>query len=247
MPDGRAHEARSHTGKRRRMTAGTTRTAQYYPEIFNVRDIAHAKKIILTEEGPGAGTDDRWAIETPYVMELIGAAFALRPEMVVLDYGCGIGRLAKAMIEASGCCVIGVDISASMRALAASYVGSERFLALAPAQFDALVGAGLRVQAAISVWVLQHCFAPADDIARIGRGLAAEAPLFVLNMPKRAVPAVITGEPADKGFVWAPDSVDVAALLRAAFDVAAEGEPDKARTPNMADAGAYWMNLRPRG
>ena len=69
----------------------------------------------------------------------------------------------------------------------------------------------------------------------------------MLNMPKRAVPAVITGEPADKGFVWAPDSVDVAALLRAAFDVAAEGEPDKARTPNMADAGAYWMNLRPRG
>ena len=29
----------------------------------------------------------------------------------VLDYGCGVGRLAKVMIEHYGCRVVGVDIS----------------------------------------------------------------------------------------------------------------------------------------
>ena len=63
MPDGRAQspvahrETTSHDGRDDQDGAVLSR-------IFNVRDIAHAKKIILTEEGPGAGTDDRWAIET---------------------------------------------------------------------------------------------------------------------------------------------------------------------------------------
>jgi len=218
--------------------------AHYYPGIFNVPDEAGAKAIILTPEGPGADTDTRWAHETPYVLELISQAFTPDSETVVLDYGCGIGRLAKAMIEAFGCSVIGVDISPQMRRLAEGYVGSDRFVVLSPGQFDRMVSSGLRVSAAISVWVLQHCFAPADDIARIRRGLAEGGDCFVLNMPVRAVPAVRDAETDTPSFVWAADSVDVAALLRADFTVVAEGEPDRARTPNMADVGAYWMNLR---
>ena len=220
--------------------------AKYFPEVFDAPDMERAKKIILTQEGPGADTATRWALETPYVMELIGGAFAPRPEMLVLDYGCGVGRLAKAMIEASGCGVVGVDISPNMRKLAAEYVASDKFIALSPEQFDVLVGAGLRVHAAISVWVLQHCFAPAHDIARIGRGLGPDGCGFVLNMPKRAVPALLDDAPAGGAFVWAYDNVDVANLLRAAFHVAAEGVPDPSRTPNMADAGAYWMSFRQR-
>jgi len=220
--------------------------ALYYPEVFDVSGLDHAKQIILTEEGPGADTETRWARETPYVMELLGGAFPLRADLLVLDYGCGIGRIAKAMIEASGCSVIGVDISASMRKLAGDYVGSDRFTAVSPDQFDVLVAAGLRVQAAIAVWVLQHCFAPAADIARIAGGLAAGGVGFVLNMPKRAVPAVVEETAEYRKFIWAQDQTDVAALLRGSFDVTAEGVPDTTRTPNMADAGAYWMNFRRR-
>ena len=53
-------------------------------------------------------------------------ALAPNSDMVVLDYGCGVGRLAKAMIEAKGCAVIGLDISARMRTLAQDYVASDR-------------------------------------------------------------------------------------------------------------------------
>jgi len=217
--------------------------ALYYPEIFNVADIGAAKDVILTNEGPGADTETRWAIETPYVMSLIAAALAPNPGTLVLDYGCGIGRMAKAMIDSTGCSVIGLDISPNMRALANDYVASDRFTALSPRQFDRLVASGLRVDAAISVWVLQHCFAPADDIARIHSGLTAGGRCFILNMPKRAVPARLTETP-ENTFDWLSDGVDVKALLRGAFQVEAEGEPDMAGLPNMADAGAYWMRLR---
>ena len=225
------------------MTEVPAVTARYFPEIFNVKDLPHARDVILTGEGSGADTDTRWERETPYVLELVREQVALGPRTLVLDYGCGIGRIAKAMIEATGCAVIGVDISPGMRALAVDYVASDRFVVVSPGQYDLLVGAGLRVQAAIAIWVLQHCFAPADDIARIGRGLGADGRLFVLNMPKRAVPAVRDG----KSFFWAWDGIDVGALLRSAFNVEAAGSPDAARTPNMADAGAFWMALRPSG
>jgi SAM-dependent methyltransferase len=214
---------------------------QYHPQVFDADDVQRAKEIILTSEGPGADTDRRWEIETPYVIELMSKRFILLPETVVLDYGCGIGRIAKAMIEAFGCSVIGVDISRNMRRLAEDYVDSERFVAVAPTQFDTMVRAGLRVQAAIAIWVLQHCLVPVEDIACIKRSVLANGRVFVLNMPKRAVPAKVA---ENNQFVWVPDDVDVAALLRSAFTVQAEGVPDKLRTPNMADVGAYWMDLK---
>jgi ubiquinone/menaquinone biosynthesis C-methylase UbiE len=221
--------------------------ATYYPEIFNTGNMKSAKGIILTDEGPSADTDTRWALETPYVMELVSQAFGLRSDMLVLDYGCGIGRMAKAMIDASGCSVIGVDISPNMRVLAGDYVRSDRFLAVSPGQFDILVAGGLRVNAAIAVWVLQHCLVPSDDITRIQRGLVPGGDAFVLNMPKRAIPAVVENQQTEsKHFIWANDEIDVAALLRAVFHVEAEGEPDKSRAPNMGDVGAFWMNLRQR-
>jgi hypothetical protein len=83
---------------------------RYFPEVFNAGTVRAAKAIIMTDEGPGADSETRWAVETPYVLELISHAFSLRPNLLMLDYGCGIGRLAKSMIEASGCSVIGVDI-----------------------------------------------------------------------------------------------------------------------------------------
>ena len=76
------------------------------------------------------------------------------------------------------------------------------------------------------------------------RGLAADGTAFILNMPKRAIPAVLDVSDDKKKFAWASDSIDVAALLRGAFKVEAEGSPQTPDVPNMADAGAFWMKLR---
>jgi len=217
--------------------------ATYYPQVFDAADEAAARAIILTDEGEGADTETRWARETPYLLELVRAHIRLGPESLVLDYGCGIGRMARALIAATGCRVVGVDISARMRALAVEHVADERFMAVAPAQLDGLVAHGLRADAALAVWVLQHCLAPAEDIARLRAALAPGGRLFVLNMPGRAVPAVQEAG-GEARFVWAADGIDVAALLRARFAVEAAGEPDMARVPRMSSIGAYWMVLR---
>jgi ubiquinone/menaquinone biosynthesis C-methylase UbiE len=222
-------------------------SAVYYPGVFDTPSIEDAKAIILTPEGEEASTAVRWEKETPYVLELINGALTLTPDMVVLDYGCGIGRMSKAMIDASGCSVIGVDISADMRRLARDYVASDRFVAVSPAECDVLIRGGLTVHAAIAVWVLQHCLVPGDDIARINRVMAADGRVFVLNMPKRAVPAVVQNGSNAWSFIWAADTIDVGRALTQIFDTVADGEPDKSRTPNMAgDVGAYWMVLRSR-
>ena len=217
--------------------------AVYYPQVFDAADEAAARAIILTDEGEGADTATRWERETPYLVGLVRENIRLGPESLMLDYGCGIGRMAKALIAATGCRVVGVDISARMRTLAAEHVADERFLAVSPAQLDGLVQHGLRADAALAVWVLQHCLAPAEDIDRLGRALAPQGRMFVLNMPGRAVPAA-QGEAGAARFVWAADGIDVAALLRKRFAVEAAGEPDMSRVPRMSSIGAYWMVLR---
>jgi 2-polyprenyl-3-methyl-5-hydroxy-6-metoxy-1,4-benzoquinol methylase len=170
---------------------GSTQRLRYFPEVYNVADEQSARQIILTNDGEGADTAARWAAETPYLIELFQSMLNLRRDSLVLDYGCGIGRLSKAIAEAFGCSVIGLDASANMRKLTLHYVGSDRFTTVSPTQFDTLVVSGLRVHAAIAVWVLQHCFSPSDDIARIRHGLIPAGSCWVLNhvatrAPRRA-------------------------------------------------------------
>lgn len=220
--------------------------ALYHPSVFEASNIEEAKAIILTDEGRDGNVAAGWELETPYVLDLIDQAFALRSDMTVLDHGCGIGRMARPMIERSGCQVVGVDTSQAMRRLATEYVQPDRFLAMSPQQFDGLVRAGLRVDAAISIWVLQHCFDPAAEVERFRRSLTGNGRVFMLNMPIRAVPVVCSPYTNNSGFTWASNGLDVAGLLRENFNVSAEGTLDMSRVPHVGDAGAFWMDLRLR-
>jgi SAM-dependent methyltransferase len=155
----------------------------------------------------------------------------------VIDYGCGIGRLAKEMIERFGCTVIGVDISANMRGLAASYVGSDRFFACAPEMLDQLVARGIRADAAISIWVLQHCFAPAQDIERLRESLIHGGRLLVVNNRARAVPTLEAA--------WVHDGIDIRQLLESRFKPRAQGTLDPAHvTQTVTDFSFFGTYAR---
>ncbi len=208
------------------------REATYSPAVFNVGDVEQAKRIILTTEGK-LTTDQRWRTETPYLLSLIENSIPLNADSLVLDYGCGIGRMAKALIERFGCRVVGVDISHSMRALAASYVGSDRFLACAP---EALEWLGINFDAAMAIWVLQHCYRVETDIGRIHGALCPDGRLFVVNDCKRIVPTREHG--------WANDGKDVRGLLTESFGDVAGGALDPDRVGDCIASVSYWATVQ---
>jgi SAM-dependent methyltransferase len=206
----------------------------YDPHVFDVATIGDAMRIILTPED--STTEHRWATETPYLANLISRCFSLSDKSLVLDYGCGIGRLAKELIARHGCSVVGVDISASMRSIAVAYVGSDRFFACPPGMLELLTGRGVAFDLALSVWVLQHCVNVRDDIARITRALAPDGSLFVVNQRSRAVPTVELG--------WVDDGVDIYALLKEGFRQRSRGSLPAEHTTKTVSRFASWAAFR---
>jgi cyclopropane fatty-acyl-phospholipid synthase-like methyltransferase len=207
--------------------------ATYNPAVFDVADEAQAKSIILTPEG--STTEERWRVETSYLIKLIAETIKLRPGMTLLDYGCGIGRMAKELIDRHDCRVVGLDISSSMRALAATYVNSDRFCACSPAMLAALVAGGLRFDGAISIWVLQHCLRPADDIGMLRHALKPDAPLFIVNNLHRAVPTIEQG--------WASDGLDIKGMLGAQFVLQREGRIPQSVSSQIIAELTFWATF----
>ena len=184
-------------------------TREYRPDVFDAPDLQAAKAIILTPED-GLSTEQRWQTETAYLAGVIGKALSLDASKLVLDYGCGIGRVSKALIEQHGCRVLGVDISTAMRGLAPGYVGNDAFSTLSPTVLRAMTANGMKADCGMAIWVLQHCPAVRDDIALIKSVLKKNGLFFVLNNNTAAVPS-------DKG--WVNDGTDVRAILEQEFTV----------------------------
>ena len=131
----------------------------YYKDMFKVQDLEQAKNIILTEEQQGGDYRQRWERETEYMKTLFAGGLGDLNGKTVLDFGCGIGRLSKALLEQYDCRVLGVDISPDMRRMAAEYVNSDRFSVISYEMFCALAErGGLKADCAIAVYVLQHVF-----------------------------------------------------------------------------------------
>lgn len=212
-------------------------TPTYNPDVFNVRDIPQAMRIILTAED--STTEARWQTETPHVCDMIAGAIDLKPGAFVLDYGCGIGRIAKELIARRGCHVIGVDISPTMRTLSVIYTESDRFAAITPEMLAAMSERGFRFDAAIAIWVLQHCPSPTHDIARLRAALAPAGRLFVLNMTNRSVPTREVG--------WLDDKLDIRAILTREFDLVDHGRLAPEKTTDQIMRGTFWASFAQRG
>src|SRR5262245_36124886 len=126
--------------------------ASYAPQIFDVKTLEQAKGIILTQASE-LSTEQRWQLETPYLENLILTNINLNSESLVLDFGCGVGRMAKELILSTDCRVVGVDTSTSMLGLGVAYVGHDHYLACHPGMLDFL---DLKFDLALSIWALQH-------------------------------------------------------------------------------------------
>lgn len=201
----------------------------YDPSRYiDIENVDEAVDIIVTGT-EGMTSQQRWNDETPALMRIMEKH--IDPRSRVLDYGCGIGRLAKPLIEKLKCEVVGVDISPNMRALAASLVNSPNFFVLDPAMFHTIRLDSF--DAAIAIWALQHCIDLKEAIDRISDSLMTGGNLIVVNDKGRCLP-IENGE-------WADDGQDIEKMIVAAgFSEVEQGQLDESVAPGWMQQGTFW-------
>ena len=205
------------------MACSTRRSVQVASSsIFDVGTIDQAKQIILTPIGNHT-TDERWLNETEYLLSILDEFFFFDENTIVLDYGCGIGRIAKVLIEKYNCFVIGVDTSPAMRSLARKYVSSEKFICCGPSELKPNT-----IDVALAIWVLQHCPDVEKDIALIQSTLLPYAGCFVVNGHKRYLPT-------DNG--WVDDGKNVYDMLNVEYSKQIPSE-------YVGDVPCFWAVTR---
>lgn len=213
------------------MCADSPRFANYLPHFFETEDPKRARELILTKNFT-MSSDERWEKETPYLLDKISKALPLSSEHLVLDYGCGIGRLAKGIIEKYRCRVLGIDISSSMRTMAENYVSSTLFRAIHPTQLDVELSSGLTVDHAYAVWVLQHTADPHQELTRLQGAVKPGGNLYLVNTAGRCVPC-------DLG--WVNDGIDIYGLMPT-YGFRETHKEQMDLYPDGGDPGkAHWM------
>ena len=133
-------------------------------KLFKPKTLDEGKNAVVGDCN-GIPMETRYKEETPVfakkILELTGGKYR------ILDYGCGIGRLAKEILRQTlepSMLVIGVDNSHEMLEQAAQNVSNSRFVALLPEELDTYKQG---FNTAVLAYVLQH--APAIAIRGILR------------------------------------------------------------------------------
>jgi ubiquinone/menaquinone biosynthesis C-methylase UbiE len=162
--------------------------ARYNPKFFESDSIDHAKKIILFDDT----IPDQWETETKWTMNFFREKNLFNEKSIVLDWGCGIGRLAKPIIEEFNCKVVGVDFQSSMLKYATEYVNHSNFTAINNEEFYKLPDDYFTI--GIAVWAFQHCPNIEPIIKNAQRTLKNNSKLCIFNSNNKAIPVKIIND-----------------------------------------------------
>lgn len=192
----------------------------YAPVFFESDNVEQLRRVILSAPAD-VDYEEYWDRSGRVMARTIATLLGLTPDSRVLDFGCGIGRLARPVIQTVGCRVTGVDLSHSMLATAVGYVDSPNFTPIHHKVFHAEPGAPLFTGAYCAL-VLQHCLRPDIELAAIRRACVAGAPLLIVNAHHRFLPTAAG---------WQDDGVDVLEIIRSMFHI--EQEIDLSGIPEL--------------
>jgi SAM-dependent methyltransferase len=184
----------------------------YEPSVFAQRDLDSAKWVILTP-GPDLSVEQRWELETPWTVDRL--QFPDGPSLIV-DWGCGIGRLAKPLMD-RGHHLVGVDISTNMLGHAFAQAGPRHFAGIPPGIFRRVARPAV-FDGGYASWSLQHVRDPERDIDTIAEVLKPGAPFYLLNSRRRFIPVKGLPSAPDK-LRWVSDGIDVLALMEKHFEL----------------------------
>ena len=198
--------------------------SDYPSNFFEVSNIEEAKQKILTPEN-GVTTEERWQKETVPLVNMLVNKLQISEGNTVIDYGCGIGRISRDLLEKINCTVVGVDISKSMRALAEFYCNSETFMSCSTTSLKNLTNTGFRANQAFCIWVLQHAEDPLYDLQIIHDVLLDGGHFLVLNLDGRCLPT--SGG-------WKNDNINVKLEIEKIFKVVEYFSPPKGSITDLA-------------
>jgi ubiquinone/menaquinone biosynthesis C-methylase UbiE len=172
---------------------------KYRSEIFNPANLQHAKDIVLT---PDPNRPDKFEHDTKFLLDIIEKQNIVNASSIVLDFGCGMGRNSKELINRFNCNVFGTDISINMLKFATIYVDNPKLFVTCNR-----VNLTECIDIVLSAFVLQHVEKPIEEIEHIVSVLKPGGYLILLNDPKtRLYPG---GFREDNSVIWYNDFVNI--------------------------------------
>jgi 2-polyprenyl-3-methyl-5-hydroxy-6-metoxy-1,4-benzoquinol methylase len=177
----------------------------YIHQIFTPTSLEHAKNICLT---PDSNDPDKFTQETNYLIDFLKEKNLITSQTKVADFGCGMGRISKQLIEKIGCVVMGFDISYPMLLTAKNYINDDKFKISKYSKNSANYGEKFDVF--ICSFVLQHSEHPEFDINFIKNNLKDNGIVILINENKRFVPVDIQ----NNSVVWYDDKISIKMLMK---------------------------------
>jgi len=173
----------------------------YLKEAFYPDNMESAKDICIT---PDPKKPNKFNEETHFLIKFLNSRGLLHKRPKVLDFGCGVGRISKDLVDL-GCEVVGMDFSIPMLMAAINFVDNKNFTPLINTatlpfvikpEFDLV----------ICSFVLQHTEDPIKEINFLKTVMKDDATLVLVNEPYRLVPM---GMDKDRFVEWKDDKVDI--------------------------------------
>lgn len=174
----------------------------YVKEVFDVYSLEQAKHVVLTSDPNDSNKFER---ETKFLVDVIAEKINIDSTKTVLDFGCGMGRVAKEMIDRFDCKVFGLDISPSMLSFAKSYINNdEKFEACHVYDKPESIDVGM------SILALQHAENPKNEIDNIVSCLKPGGIFILLNEFDRYVPSGVNSQ---NYVIWKNDYFNIFVYL----------------------------------
>jgi SAM-dependent methyltransferase len=170
----------------------------YIKEVFDVTTFEQAKHVVLTSD---PNDPKKFENETNFLVKAIAEQNLIDNSSIVLDFGCGMGRVSKSLIDKFDCKIIGLDISASMLTFAKLYTAN-----ITKFQGTHKYDAPESVDVALSILALQHSEDPAKEIDNIVDVLKPGGTFVLLNEATRYVPSDVD---SNRYVIWKDDGFDI--------------------------------------
>lgn len=177
----------------------------YRKEVFDPATLKDAMHTVLTSDPENPM---KFMVETNRLVQVILNSGVIKDKSTLLDFGCGMGRVSKEILNRVNCNIIGLDISEVMLGYANDYVDDVRFTT------TTTYTAENSIDVALSILVLQHTEFPEKEIQNIHDVLKPNGIFVLVNESYRLVPADIN---ADGWVIWHEDGINIYELCASKF------------------------------